>query len=249
MARYSGKFFGASMGFLFGGPVGAILGGVMGHMFDAAAPGAAESRRPRPPQQGGNRAGLVFISNLVAILTMIAKADGRIQPEEVRTVRRFFETNFRFGREDLEMIRKLMQETARVDPDLGQVCAEFRRVSRYEDLLILMRMVYMVALADRRIDPREEEMIQEVVRLLGINEQDHRAIRGEFIKDEEGAFRILGLSSSASKEEIRKTYREMAIKYHPDKVSHLGEEFRELAKEKFQQINASYQEIRKLRGF
>ncbi|HPK05858.1 MAG TPA: DnaJ domain-containing protein, partial [Bacteroidales bacterium] len=40
----------------------------------------------------------------------------------------------------------------------------------------------------------------------------------------------------------------MALKYHPDKVSHLGEDIQKAAKEKFQELNAAYSEIKKQRG-
>jgi DnaJ like chaperone protein len=236
------------MGFLVGGPVGAILGGALGHMFDSIGPPAGGDAR-RGQQLAADRDGLVFVSNLVAILTLVARSDGEVQQEEVRTIRHFFETQLHYDRGDLDLIRELMQETVRVNPDLGQVCAEFQRVSRFEDRLMLLRMVYMVAMADRRLDPREADTISDLARHLGISERDHRAIRGEFVKDETRAYRILGVAPDAGNDEIRGAYREMASKYHPDKVAHLGEEFRELATDKFQEINASYQEIRKIRGF
>jgi DnaJ like chaperone protein len=40
----------------------------------------------------------------------------------------------------------------------------------------------------------------------------------------------------------------MAIKYHPDKVAHLGDDIQSAAKEKFQQLSAAYEEIKKQRG-
>jgi DnaJ like chaperone protein len=56
-------------------------------------------------------------------------------------------------------------------------------------------------------------------------------------------YEILGLRRGASMEEVRKAYRELAAKYHPDKVSHLGEEFRALAEQRFKEINEAYQAI------
>lgn len=52
---------------------------------------------------------------------------------------------------------------------------------------------------------------------------------------------ILGVSKNASKEEIRSAYRRQARRYHPDKVSHLGEEFQQLAKVRFQEIQKAYE--------
>ncbi len=59
---------------------------------------------------------------------------------------------------------------------------------------------------------------------------------------------ILKVSKDASWEEIKKSYRKLAIQYHPDKVAHLGEEYQQAAKEKFQAIQSAYERIKKSRG-
>lgn len=56
-------------------------------------------------------------------------------------------------------------------------------------------------------------------------------------------YSVLGLSRGASEEEIHKAYRELAGRYHPDKVQHLGEEFRQLAEKRFKEIQQAYQTI------
>ena len=56
-------------------------------------------------------------------------------------------------------------------------------------------------------------------------------------------YEILGLKPGASQDEIHKAYRELSQKYHPDKVSHLGEEFQELARQRFVEIQAAYDKI------
>ena len=61
---------------------------------------------------------------------------------------------------------------------------------------------------------------------------------GEAAKD---PYEILGVSRKASKEEIKSAYRKQAQRYHPDRVSHLGEEFQALAKQKFQEIQKAYE--------
>ena len=56
-------------------------------------------------------------------------------------------------------------------------------------------------------------------------------------------YRVLGIDRSASIEEIKHAYRELAAKYHPDKLEHLGEEFRVLAEARFKEIQQAYQEL------
>ena len=64
----------------------------------------------------------------------------------------------------------------------------------------------------------------------------------------ESAYQILGINSSSDEAEIKKAYRKLAIKYHPDKVSQLGEDFQKGAKEKFQKVQDSYEKIKEARG-
>ena len=56
-------------------------------------------------------------------------------------------------------------------------------------------------------------------------------------------YTILGVSPEASPEEIRKAYHQLANQYHPDKVTHLGEEFRQLAEKRFKEIQEAYQQL------
>jgi DnaJ like chaperone protein len=69
-----------------------------------------------------------------------------------------------------------------------------------------------------------------------------------FVKDTESMYRILEIEPTASNEEVKKAYRRMAVKYHPDKVVHLGADMQKAANEKFQQLNAAYEELKKQRG-
>ncbi|MND04441.1 Chaperone protein DnaJ [compost metagenome] len=70
-----------------------------------------------------------------------------------------------------------------------------------------------------------------------------------FYRDVNSDYKVLGLESNATDDEIKKAYRQMAIKFHPDKVAQMGEEFQKGAKEKFQKIQDAYEAIKKSRGF
>jgi len=61
------------------------------------------------------------------------------------------------------------------------------------------------------------------------------------------AYQILGVDPRAPWEEIQGAYKEKIKQYHPDKLSHLGEEFSSLANEKFLEIQAAYNQLRAIR--
>lgn len=67
--------------------------------------------------------------------------------------------------------------------------------------------------------------------------------QGAASEPEDDPYTILGVKRNASPNEIRKAYLQLAAKYHPDKVAHLGDEFRVLAERKFKEIQAAYRTL------
>jgi DnaJ like chaperone protein len=64
----------------------------------------------------------------------------------------------------------------------------------------------------------------------------------------ENDYKILEINANASDEEVKKAYRKEAMKHHPDKVNHLGDDIRKAAEERFAKLNESYERIKKVRG-
>ncbi|MDA8164216.1 MAG: J domain-containing protein [Desulfobacteraceae bacterium] len=65
---------------------------------------------------------------------------------------------------------------------------------------------------------------------------------------EEDPYRVLGVEPGADFDRIKAAYRQLSQQYHPDKVAHLGEEFRKVAEEKMKEINQAYQTLKKRYG-
>ena len=70
-----------------------------------------------------------------------------------------------------------------------------------------------------------------------------------FVAQTDSAYTILEVSKSATDSEIKKAYRNLVKKHHPDKVRNLGQAAEEAAKEKFQRIQKAYEDIKNERGF
>ena len=98
-------------------------------------------------------------------------------------------------------------------------------------------------------EPSITQCIEEAYELEhAINQNDYESIKAMFAKDEEAPYRVLEISRSASDNEVKRAFRKMANKYHPDKVSHLGKEMQKLAEDKFKAVNDAYQQIKKDRN-
>ena len=70
-----------------------------------------------------------------------------------------------------------------------------------------------------------------------------------FYNESNNAYKILEIDNSASIDEIKKAYRKMAKKFHPDKVEHLGEAHKKGAEAKFKEVVKAYEQLQKERGF
>ncbi len=65
----------------------------------------------------------------------------------------------------------------------------------------------------------------------------------------DASYSVLGVTDAATDHEVKKAYRTMAKKYHPDRVGHLGKEHQEGAEAKFREVQEAYEHIQKERGF
>ena len=92
------------------------------------------------------------------------------------------------------------------------------------------------------------DIIQNIASYLGISQKETDSIMSMFVASTDAAYKILEITSEASDDEVKKAYRNMAKKYHPDKVAYLGEDFKKAANEKFKKLNDAYEQIKKERG-
>ena len=105
-----------------------------------------------------------------------------------------------------------------------------------------------ISKVDGLVHQSEIAVIKRIAIYLIISDKDYESIKAMFFKSANNAFKILEIDSSATSNEIKKAYRKMAIKYHPDKVQHLGEDFQKMAEEKFKILNEAYHRIKNERG-
>ena len=228
--KFGSSAWGSIIGLMFAGPLGAIAGAYLGHSFEAGK----EKMDARS----------VFQINLMSILSYVVKVDGDIDRSEIETVLAIFQ-KLGFASRDLAMISKAFEIALKQDIDLKVTCDNFRKYSRYEECLMLLRMVYMVVMADQKFHPKEKEAILQIVDYLGIHYDDHMSIQAEFLQTADKYYAILGLTRGATLAEVKKAYRNLALTHHPDRVGHLGEEYRKIAEEKFKEISEAHQMILK----
>lgn len=197
-----------------------------------------------------------FVWLLIHVLMHIAKIDGEITKDEVQTIQRFFQYNLRYNQTKMLWVKELVKEATSSTIPLESLLEEFKNTFAYEPRLILLELVYQILYTKTTVPESELDVARFIARYLEISAYDQRTIEAKYqYGNRQTAARtadmaaqyyaVLGLNQGASDDEIKKAYRKLSMKYHPDKVRHLGDEFRGVAEEKMKEINAAYDYFKK----
>jgi DnaJ like chaperone protein len=184
---------------------------------------------------------------LIALSAAVMKADGKVLVAELNYVKSFFNQQFgpQFSKMHLQTLKKFLDSN---DIPLQRICQDIQMRMQPAVRTQLLHYLFGIAKADGDVSNSEIDVIQRIAQMMGVAQQDFISVKNMFYRDVDSDFKVLGIEPSATDEEIKKAYRKMAIKFHPDKVAQMGEEYQKGAKEKFQMIQESYEAIKKRRG-
>jgi len=263
------KFIFGAIGWAAGGFIGGLIGFFIGSMFDGGVSStkrisdgssnggwtndgswsnggstggwSTTGRRPYTTTEQRNS----FLISLLVLSTAVMKADGKVLKSELTFVKNFIRVNFGESAvsECLQIIKKLLQQNI----DIPQACAQIRANMISSQRLQLFHYLLGIAQADGQVSPEESSTLFTIGRNLGLNDKDIRSIMGMF-EPEKDPYTILEIDKNATDEEVRKAYRRLAVKFHPDKVESLGADVRKAAEEKFKSVQGAYEQIKKERG-
>ena len=266
-----GKIFGAGLGWILGGgPIGAIIGLAIGSALDKG--GSSVFGADKNNQKGKQRTQRGdFSAALIVVSAAVMKADGKILKSELDFVKKYFLKNF--GEEVAREKIKVLGEVLKQEIPIDDVTRQIRYHMRIAEKRLLLQYIFGIAVSDGEIHQSELRMIERISNGIGISQLEFRSIQAMFTqqynkyrqryggdyyqqqrqKKQSGpslstCYKILGVDPSISDTDLKKSYRKLAIKHHPDKVAHLGEDHVQVAEDKFQKIQEAYDEIKEKRG-
>ena len=201
-----------------------------------------------------------FLFSMLVLSSYIIKADGKIMHSEMEFVRQFLRQNF--GEQAVNQGQEILLKLFEVQKQQGeqefrktihQSCTEIKHYMDVSQRLQLLNYLVIIAKVDGYVSLEEIKALKEVARHLGLTAKDvdsmlnmeNGARANSNIED---AYKVLGLSSTATDDEVKVAYRKMALKHHPDRVATLGEDIHKAAEKKFQDINDAKERIFKARG-
>lgn len=271
-----GKWIGSALGWILSG--GNVLGAIAGYcigslLSDATSTAERENGfngngntfrndysdtqfNQRPFEEDRNS----FLFSMLVLSSYIIKADGKIMHSEMNCVRNFLRNNFgeQAVRQGEDILLKLFemqkqQGATTFKETIRKSCVEISFHMNIGQRLQLLDYLIIIAKVDGIVSPEEVYALKEVAAYLGLSAQDvdsmlnMEASSNQQIGLDE-AYKILGISPNATNDEVKAAYRKMALKHHPDRVTTLGDDIREAAEKKFQEINNAKERIYKARG-
>lgn len=271
-----GKWIGSALGWILSGGnvLGAIAGYCIGSLLSEATSTAERDNgfngngntfrndysdtqfNQRPFEEDRNS----FLFSMLVLSSYIIKADGKIMHSEMNCVRNFLRNNF--GEQAVQQGEDILLKLFEMQKQQGATtfketirksCVEISFHMNIGQRLQLLDYLIIIAKVDGIVSPEEVYALKEVATYLGLSAQDvdsmlnMEASSNQQIGLDE-AYKILGISPNATNDEVKAAYRKMALKHHPDRVSTLGDDVREAAEKKFQEINNAKERIYKARG-
>ena len=243
------KWIFGGLGFAIGGPIGALIGVFVASLFDSSQQLEAGEYTRDIPRASRPRAtqGDIRVS-IIVLIACVMKADGRVLKAEVNYIKPFLVRTF--GEEGAKQALQLLKQLLEQDINPVAVAQQIRQHVNYSVRLELVHLLLEVAKADDDVVEAETNVIELIAVNMGVSTADYESMLALYRKhkDANWAYTALEIEPSATDDEVKKAYRRMAMKYHPDKVANAGEEIRQQANDKFRAINEAYEHIKSLRG-
>ena len=249
------KWIAGFLGWVTWGPIGALLGFLAGSAFDGyverarqlsddgSAGGTGAYRRTSYSASEQRNS---FLVSLLVLSAAVIKADGKTLQSELDYVKDFVRKNF--GEAAVPEAMRILGELTRQEVNIYEVGPQIARYMNYSQRLQLFHYLTRIALADGEFHKSEKGVLEAIGATIGLSQGDINSVVSMFYKETNSAYSVLGVSPSATDDEVRTAYRRMAMKNHPDKVATLGPDVQKAAAEKFRQVQEAYEAIKRERG-
>lgn len=237
-----------------GGFLGFVIGGFIDRYITiiarAKAKARAEGREFRTEdlfqyyQQRSSQNDIATI--LMALSAAVMKADGKVVKSELDYVKMFLRQQFgdQYSINHLQTLKHFLDSG---NIPLDQICEDVRYRMQDEVKVQLLHYMFGIAKADGSVSQSELNVLTVIANMMGVSHLDFESVKNMFYRNVDSDYKILGIEATATDDEVKKAYRQMAVKFHPDKVASMGEEYEKGAKEKFQKIQEAYDAIKKSR--
>ena len=256
------KWLFTGLGWAIGGPIGALLGYFIGKAIspDKQLGNGTDDTTHRGPYRNTGTQADVNVA-LMVLIAAVMKVDGQVKRSELDYVKRFLLANY--GETRGKEMLKVLQQMVEIDIPIDQVCMQIKVNTDYNTRYHMVDFLFGISGADGEFHQSELNMLRLIAQYLGISQSDYTSIyerhvgssyssgyssgsrsSSSYTKD---PYKVLGITNEATDDEVKRAYRKMAMKYHPDRVAGMSEELQRNAAEQMKEINEAYDKIKSLR--
>jgi len=240
------KWILAVVGYMFFRYPGAVLGFILGTVIDNWNRSSGGFTSVFKTESNSVSPG-DFELNLLSLASLVIKADGQVSQSEMDYVRTYFVRAY--GKERANATFRTFNEVIKNREISAQrIGVYLQQRTKYEVRLQILHFLFSIAQADGNVSDSELSQLQSIAGFLALNNRDFESIKAMFFKSADNAYKILEIEKSATDAEVKKAFRTMAKKYHPDKLQHMDEAYQKGAQDKFLKVQEAYENIQKERG-
>jgi DnaJ like chaperone protein len=176
----------------------------------------------------------------------VMKADDRILQSELDYVKEFLRKNF--GEAKADQLTLLLRDVLKQSIGVREVAIQIKRNMDIAKRRLLLQYLFGIAKADGQIHPSELDVIEQIGLWMGISNSDFKSIKEMFLASKADPYKVLEIAQNIPDAAVKKAYRKLVVKYHPDKTQDLGEEYQQQARNRFLAIQDAYEQIKLDRG-
>ena len=201
-------------------------------------------------QKESKRRANSFLTNALSLMAKLSYADGVINPEKIAVVKDFLTKTMKIENQELSQMITIFNQAKNSPKSFEYFATQLSDNYEKDILYTLLDILFLIALADGTISAKEELLLLEVETIFGIKGKMYNDFKTQSharkSNKKEYYLNVLGLEITATQSEIKKAYRRLAMKFHPDKISSLGEEFLQEAEIKMKEINEAYEYLKNI---
>lgn len=236
-----GKILGGVGGFALGGPLGAIIGAVAGHAVDRI--------RDSSTQNTDATKSIAFTIGVVVLGAKMAKADGRVTPDEVEAFKKVFQVPPDEVKNVARVFDQARKDSDGFEPYARQIAGMFQGNDNV--LEELLHCLTFIARADGKLTSEETDYLKAVSDIFGLEQAAFERITAiTYSADQSNPYQVLGVLKTISDKDLKSAYHKLVRENHPDRLVAQGmpEEFIAIANRKLASINVAYDAITAERG-
>ncbi len=233
------------IGFFASGPIGALIGALIGVYIEYVSKDDTSGNTTGPGATA--RPDTNFANSLLILIAATMNADGNNMKSELDLVKRLLVRTY--GEDRARDLLLHLRELLKQRQDVGMVCRNIRLGMAYSQRLELLHILFRISRADSEINAYEIQMLNHIAVNLGISSADYLSLKAMFVVTADSDYQILDIQVTASEEEVKKAYRSMAKRFHPDRLTGLSDAEKKAAEQKFVRVQGAYENIKRKKGW